>query len=167
MCWKGRKNDMRRSDKDTKVFKVLYKKIPYDKSEAPKYYAPLVACEYELNKEYEVAPIKPLWASPFDIRMNQCKIDEGLHSFSTKIKVEKKPISNSKILYCKIGNYNFPARKYNLFSMGNLYLDQSGEFECVVVEAIIPAGTVYWENPEGEIVSNKLILTDKIVEVDG
>ena len=24
-----------------------------------------------------------------------------------------------------------------------------------------------WENPEGEIVSNKLILTDKIVEVDG
>jgi hypothetical protein len=51
--------------------------------------------------------------------------------------------------------------------MGNLYLDQSGEFECVVVEAIIPAGTVYWENPEGEIVSNKLILTDKIVEVDG
>lgn len=167
MCWKGRKNDMRCSDKDTKVLKVLYKKIPYDKSEAPKYYAPLVACEYELNKEYEVAPIKLLSQSPLDFRGYLYKVDEGLHSFSTKLKVEKLPVGDTKITIYKIGDYKFPAHKYHLFSMGNLYLDQSGEFECVVVEAIIPAGTTYYENPEGEIVSNKLILTDKIVEVDG
>ena len=167
MCWKGRKNDMRVSDKDTKVLKVLYKKASYDESKTPKYYAPLVACEYELNKEYEVAPLKPNPEDPLDYPSNVYTIEEGLHSFSTKLKIEKGPLSDSRFLFYKVGCYRFPARKYHLFSMGNLYLDQSGEFECVVVEAIIPAGTVYWENPEGEIVSNKLILTDKIVEVDG
>lgn len=148
---------------DTKVLKVLYKKIPSNKSEAPKYYAPLMGYEYELNKEYEVAPIKLLSQSPFDFRISLYKVDEGLHSFSAKLKVEKQPISDSRILYCKIGNYKFPTRKYHLFSMKSLYPDQSGEFECVVVEAIIPAGTTYYENPEGEIVSNKLILTDNII----
>lgn len=163
MCWKGNRNDMRRSNKDTKVLKVLYKKIPSNKSEAPKYYAPLIACEYELNKEYEVAPITLLSQSPLDLRMNLYKVDVGLHSFSTKLKVEKQPISDSRILYCKIGNYTFPAHKGYLFSMGCIYPDIRGDFECVVVEAIIPAGTTYYENPEGEIVSNKLILTDNII----
>lgn len=163
MCWKGKRNDMRRSDKDTKVLKVLYKKIPHDENEAPKYYSPLVACEYELNKEYEVAPIKFLSQSPFDFRMNLYKVDEGLHSFSTKLKVEVLPVGDTKITCYKIGNYKFPARKGYLFSIGVKYPDIIGDFECVVVEAIIPAGTTYYENPEGEIVSNKLILTDNII----
>ena len=163
MCWKGKRNDMRRSDKDTKVLKVLYKKIPSNKSEAPKYYAPLVACEYELNKEYKVAPIKLLSQYPLDFRMNLYKVEEGLHSFSTKLKVEVLPLSDSRITYYKIGDYKFPARKGYLFSMGNIFQSHGGDFECVVVEAIIPAGTTYYENSEGEIVSNKLILTDNIV----
>lgn len=154
---------MRRSDKDTKVLKVLYKRIPYDKSETPKYYAPLIGCEYELNRDYEVAPIQPLLQHSLDFGLNPYKVEEGLHSFSTKLKVEILPLSDSRITYYKIGDYKFPAHKGFLLSIGNRYSSHSGNFECVVVEAIIPAGTIYYENPEGEIVSNKLILTDNII----
>ena len=103
-----------------------------------------------------------------ELKEDLIRIDIGLHSYSRECKIEKtqrkqtpqNTTMNFLIVYPK--NYNGSK----LFGGTHTYSDSiiySLRRIPVMVKAIIPKGTTYYENSRGEIVSEKLVITNNIL----
>lgn len=105
-----------------------------------KQYAPIWNYVYSINKEEP--KIKMNVILPF-------YINRGYHSFSNKCKIEK--IKNKLIIR-------------------SLYKERCGQFLVGSMEnihkAIIPKGALYFINRAGEIVSNRIIVTSEIINIE-
>lgn len=169
MCWYGRKNNLKVAKKDIKVKKVLNKEflkkcLVRDKS-STRIISPYQGSCYEVGETYEEK------INPYEFLNVEIAIDRGLHCYSNKcphiiednwrvsVIVCKKPGILKRILFGKkpdrldsIGIFSSEEDSPAVNSYRNLLLAQF----------IIPAGTRYYENDSGEIVTEKYIFKDYI-----
>ncbi len=158
MCWTGTLDDYKIAYKDVHVFKVLYKEV--NERNETIYYAPLTGFQYELNKLYGTKELELIKSIQYK-KNGKVTIEEGLHAFSFKCKPN---IIYIPLKTCKINEYLFLFEK-NYISVLSAYEEMEGDFELILLECIIPKGAKYYENEEGEIVSNYLIVTDKKINI--
>ena len=91
------------------------------------------------------------------------KIDEGIHCYNfDRVVVEKSTSESGKRLIAKVP---FATDAYGQHYLCTYYGDDL-HFEAVLLECIIPKGTTYYENNQGEIVTEKLILGEEITKID-
>lgn len=170
MCWTGYKSSLKIADNDIKVYKAMYVTEPKDNSEKPRYYAPLTVFEYEIGKLYKINRLKTEPSYNF----GKVKIDAGYHSFSLDCKHRKHVYGQGKFTYTAIlnkyggENFKFINNKPILMPVaglkGHYNATVCAKLKLVLLECIIPKGARYYENEEGEIVSNKLILTENRIK---
>ena len=131
--------------RDIEVYKVLGKdgKSPYQEY------------QYDFNKETKQVYLKTLK------RVNGAiDIYKGYHSYSKKCRFVKSFYDNTTYTYITV----FPPKKkenLNTFINGLTYNNN------VIYKAIIPKGTIYYQNRDGEYVSEKIIVTDELVKPNG
>ena len=149
MCWTGKRffeRMPRIALRDIEVYKVLTKegKSPYQDY------------QYEFNQE----------TKQFFLKSNKCisgtiDIYEGYHSYSKKCRFVKSFYDNTTYTYITV----FPKKRKenpNTFISGLSYYNNN-----VIYKAIIPKGTIYYQNRDGEYVSEKIIVTDELVKPNG
>ena len=138
MCWRAFKAEKKIAQTDFNVYKALIRNVENSLLFSPFRYFP-----YCLGKEYK-AEIHVEEDNIFDT------IDEGLHCYSEECMVKE---------FCKsiaVGNpYGQTLECYTseFYRLGT---------SLVVIKCTIPKGTAYYENGNGEIVTEKYTL-DKIV----
>ena len=160
MCWRGRSNK-KVADKDIKVYKVLLK---YEDKYIPYFYSDKLA--YEVGKCYK---------QEMDVNKNSYlyTIRAGFHSYS---------IENTKIKRAQVGNlikYEIGSVVYGdyfdeyydvesdiLHTTNNDLGDISVKDVVHFVKCIIPKGAEYFENEEGLIVSNEIIVTGEEMDLN-
>lgn len=99
--------------------------------------------QYDFNKETKQVYLKTLK------RVNGAiDIYEGYHSFSKKCRFVKSFYDNTTYTYITV----ICGLSYN---------------NKVIYKAIIPKGTIYYQNRDGEYVSEKIIVTDELVKPNG
>lgn len=134
------------------VFKVLYKK-DCNTYEAPFYYK-----AYKLGEKYGVFNISvteyPGYASMITlIKDKRVKITYGIHCYSSKkCHMQRKTSAMSCVGQSGVQLEWFEFYKHDGWS----------KMPVKVLECVIPAGSEYWENSEGEIVTNCLIISREI-----
>ena len=164
MCWIGKRSDWRLGKKDKIVFKAMYVNVVEKET---KYYAPLTYYEYTLNKLYDVYPLDYIAKRDGTIR-----IDYGIHSFSQDCKIREAEVIldyskdyDQVVRSYYVNAYQFLSRIDKLYPVTHSPVvfkkALKGCFKLLFLECIIPAGTPYYENEDGEIVSNKLISLDR------
>lgn len=163
MCWIGKRSDKKVAKTDIGVQKVLMMR---DK-DVDRFLSPYRYEVYTANEEKKHTIVVNDKIVD-ELKEDLIRIDIGLHSYSRECKIEKtqrKPLSNDflmnfLIVYPK--NYD----KSKLFGGTYTYSDRiiySLRRIPVMVKAIIPKDTIYYENKRGEIVSEKLVITNKIL----
>ena len=170
MCWYGRKKNLKVAKKDIKVKKVLNKEylkkcLIRDKG-FTRIISPYQGSCYEVGETYEET------INPSESVNVEIAIGRGLHCYSNKcphiiedndrrvnLIVCKKPGILKRILFRNkpdrfdsIGTFSSEEDSAAVNSYRNLLLAQF----------IIPAGTRYYENDNGEIVTEKYIFKDYI-----
>lgn len=105
-----------------------------------KQYAPILNYVYSINEEEP--KIKMNVILPF-------YISRGYHSFSNKCKIEK--IKNKLIIRSLYKEY---CGLFLVGSMENIH------------KAIIPKGALYFINRAGEVVSNRIIVTSEMINIE-
>jgi hypothetical protein len=160
MCWVGNITDKKVAKTDIEVQKVL---MMSDK-DVDRFLSPYRYEVYTANEEKKHAiVVDDSIVDEYIIR-----IDIGLHSYSRKCKIEniqRKPLEGDFVMRFLIV-YPKNHDKSKLFGSIFSYSDRiiySLRRIPVMVKAIIPEGTTYYENKRGEIVSEKLIITNKIL----
>ena len=139
MCWTGRIEDKRIAEKDIQVFKVV-RDIGNGKIKSE-----CIGFIYKTKKLYTLRhwwggkrKLKP------DIRGKYVNINSGFHSYNPdKLFTVKQQDEHIISVYSKKGN-NFTI-SYN-------------ETDIKKVKCIIPKGSEYWENKNGEVVSNQIMI---------
>lgn len=159
MCWITRKRDVKfiTACKNIAVYKFLLKK---DEST---YVSPYMCKKYELGKLYTLGvydfTVLSKW-HPF--------IYDGFHSYSRGCKVT---YSESLIDRVYIHPFHYKRTSYTHS------LDWYDPFNCrdpfrlkddpvVIVKCIIPKGSRFCVNEDGEIVSNQIIIDSEIISVE-
>lgn len=149
MCWEkisGNKPCVRKNKWDIIVYKVLRLKddklLSYFKS-----------FEYAVQKVYSID-------NGLTVQQNLTRlysITEGFHSYDAR---------------CCVRAW-LPGDFFETFAPSevlplNQYYNSNSEFRggTVLVRCVIPEGSVYYENEDGEIVSDKIMLTDQIIPYD-
>lgn len=149
MCWTEKRffeRMPRIALRDIEVYKVLGKdgKSPYQEY------------QYDFNKETKQVYLKTLK------RVNGAiDIYEGYHSYSKKCRFVKSFYDNTTYTYITV----FPKKRKenpNTFISCLSYNNNK-----VIYKAIIPKGTIYYQNRDGEYVSEKIIVTDELVKPNG
>lgn len=151
MCWVGKTEDIHIAKEDIEVKKVLmkYHDVPCS------FVSPYRNAPYKFDVIYE-ATITP--RHPHRPDDGTIIIDTGLHCYSVK---------------CNSSTYK---SAYGGVTIVNIYLLRTFEYtreshnyvadvsrNPVLMKCIIPAGTTYYENKKGEIVSEKLIIKNKML----
>jgi hypothetical protein len=157
MCWIGYDIDKRIAKEDIVVFKAVYKELNKNV-----YYSPLMGFKYALYKIYKVKALTPKPIIPRSA--GRIAINEGLHTFNREELEKAKKFCG----HLFISGFHFPIRTTVLYLYGNGKRGQyiEGDLKLAILNCIIPEGTVYYER-DGEIVSEKLIITDKeAIDVD-
>ena len=139
MCWEGKVSDRKIATRDIKTKKI----VEFINGSYCAYFRRNF--RYELGKTY-TAKIKPYKQEPSD---THCIIDTGLHSYAWDTKMTR--ITDGDIVVVC-------ARECGI-RMGRFYFLRN---HILVMECTIPKGTVYYENEDGEIVSEKLIINKQI-----
>lgn len=144
MCWTGKRffeRMPRIALRDIEVYKVLTKegKSPYQDY------------QYEFNQE----------TKQISLKSNKCisgtiDIYEGYHSYSKKCRFVISFYYNYITVFP-------PKKKENL----NIFISGLSYSNKVIYKAIIPKGTIYYQNRDGEYVSEKIIVTDELVKPNG
>lgn len=144
MCWYSKKKKAAQiAVEDILVYKVMYRKP--DNGGFRSLYRRM---DYELEKIYwtDVSPIS------IDSPLYSMMIKEGFHSYSIdKTKAIKNNESQTLTVIYKNGEF-----VDSTFFSVNL----------VIAECIIPAGSKYYENDFGEIVSDRIIITGETIAFD-
>lgn len=105
--------------------------------------SPYQEYQYDFNKETKQVYLKTLK------RVNGAiDIYEGYHSYSKKCRFVKSFYDNTTYTYITV----IYGLSYN---------------NKVIYKAIIPKGTIYYQNRDGEYVSEKIIVTDELVKPNG
>lgn len=105
--------------------------------------SPYQEYQYDFNKETKQVYLKTLK------RVNGAiDINEGYHSYSKKCRFVKSFYDNTTYTYITV----IYGLSYN---------------NKVIYKAIIPKGTIYYQNRDGEYVSEKIIVTDELVKPNG
>ena len=155
MCWAGKVEHKHVAKENIEVRKMLLKERE-EFFDNPSFVSPYQFMKYGIGVGY-VTKINPCHAFPqFD--QSRITINEGLHCYSpSKCRFVKHKDSQGETrvinvyLYCNSKNlaeqtkFCFPADRYHY---------------PVLMKAIIPKGTTYYENDSGEIVSEKLIIKE-------
>jgi len=137
MCWRAFKAEKKVAQKDFNVYKVLMRKGKDSLLISPFRHFP-----YCLGKEYKTK----IHVKEAIFHYEKDTIDKGLHCYSEE---------------CMVKNV------YNSIAVGNPY---GQTLECysnelaspVVIKCTIPKGTAYYENGNGEIVTEKYILNKEV-----
>lgn len=142
MCWTGKRffeRMPRIALRDIEVYKVLGKdgKSPYQEY------------QYDFNKETKQVYLKTLK------RVNGAiDINEGYHSYS------KKCYFIYYITTCHIFAFSKKSKSAFFSTLGDFSYKK-------IYKAFIPKGTIYYQNRDGEYVSEKIIVTDELVKPNG
>lgn len=146
MCWIGNESDIKVAKEDVKVVKLFYANMKtwaaLDRKFVRKLYSAVYWSEYRAGEEYH-AYIDP------HVYTDKVVINQGIHSYSYDT-VFGRTEKNTLKAYTKAG---FPIFSY-------YPRRECGSTSWVVYTCIIPAGTVYYENKRGEIVSERLKIID-------
>lgn len=135
MCWEGNKNKKNIANNDILCYKIL--KRTENSSELMSEYFTFV---YELKKLYKTQICtRRSW-----IDDDKISIHEGFHSYSKDVVI-------------KLHNYKSNAT-VSVFSGYRLFSHDFINCEPVLVECIIPKGSIYYKNGSNEIVSNQIII---------
>lgn len=149
MCWTGKRffeRMPRIALRDIEVYKVLTKEGE----------SPYQDYQYEFNQETKQISLK----SNKCILSGTIEIKYGYHSYSKKCRFVKSFYDNTTYTYITV----FPKKRKenpNTFISGLSYNNK------VIYKAIIPKGTIYYQNRDGEYVSEKIIVTDELVKPNG
>ena len=137
MCWIGNKGPII-LDKDISVFKIVVNKGV----DIYSYYQSFL---YQLNK---------LYTEELDVRKanGSIIINKGFHSYSTKCSIGK--IGDRYITVRSMSDYYDDEIYYELLDITLIQL------------CIIPSGSTVYINQSGEVVSDKIILTEKQIVMD-
>ncbi len=146
MCWTGKRffeRMPRIALRDIEVYKVLTKEGE----------SPYQGYQYEFNQETKQISLK----SNKCILPGTIEIKYGYHSYSHKCKFVKLFFINTTHI-----TVLSKKRKENTNTViGGFYNNN------VIYKAIIPKGTIYYQNRNGEYVSEKIIVTDELVKPNG
>ena len=147
MCWSSKTLEKRIANEDIKVFKVGYER----NAKLDSYYRWFL---YDINRLYETA-IHPERFEELYV------ITQGFHSYNRKKCSYFCKIKDNIILH-KIKDIQINVRTKITGKIIDRYygniIDSIKIFECT-----IPKGAEYFENEDGEIVSNQIIIK-KIIE---
>lgn len=157
MCWVGKTEHKHVAKEDIEVRKMLLKERE-ELFDNPSFVSPYQFMKYVIGIGY-VTKINPCHSFPqFD--SSRITINEGFHCYSPSkcrfVKHENLQGETSVItvyLLCDSKNLAEQARNTICFP-ADIYRNP------VVMKAIIPKGTTYYENDSGEIVSEKLIVKE-------
>lgn len=144
MCWTGYISDKNIATEDIKCRKIINKNdntgeyVPYYMSNA---------MTYKIGDTYSMVII------PHKVSLNIIKIDEAFHAYSMDVDIKRFTFYG--------GEVNGYILKYFHSSNQHFIPQYFLRTTPVVVECVIPKGTVYYENIHGEIASESL----KIVRI--
>jgi len=141
MCWRAFKAEKKIAQKDFNVYKVLMRNVESNLLISPFMYFP-----YCLGEEYKAEIHVEEAIFPYE----KDTINKGLHCYSEECMV--------KDVYKSIAVGNAYGQNIECYTSEFYRLGTSP----VVIKCTIPKGTAYYENSNGEIVTEKYTL-DKIV----
>ena len=157
MCWAGKVEHKHIAKENIEVRKMLLKERE-ELFDNPSFVSPYQFMKYGIGIGY-VTKINPCHAFP-QYEPSRITINEGLHCYSPSkcrfVKHENFQGETSLItvyLYSEIKNLAAQARDTVCFPADRYRYP-------VLMKAIIPKGTTYYENDSGEIVSEKLIIKE-------
>ena len=150
MCWFGERKHKRVAKEDIRCKKVFYRQLGHIRN---RYVSPVMKTMYVKGETYESDIV-------ITRGISRWKIDEGIHCYNMKkVDVERIKSESGERLVVKIP---FATDNYgNKHHLCTYYGNDIG-MEAVVLECIIPKGSVYYENLGGEIVTEKLIIGEEI-----
>ena len=150
MCWYGHWKNEHIAKDDIRVFKILYREPKNWAWLNPKYVItytpPFFHAYYEIGKE-KSETIIPRELEIYSLF--QLSIERGIHCYSRENCKWKYEAPNINVYYGtdRLASYRNEKGLHN-----------TADFKTVVVmQCVIPAGTRYWENDKGEIVTEKII----------
>ena len=154
MCWFGERKHKRVAKEDIRCKKVFYRQPGHIRN---RYVSPVMKTMYVQGQTYESNIVLTCGTGYW-------KIDEGIHCYSMdKVKIERSIAQCGERLVAKIP---FATDNYgNKHHLCTYYGNDIG-MQAVVLECIIPKGSVYYENLGGEIVTEKLIIGEEITNID-
>ena len=139
MCWIGLPENKHIAQEDIKCKKIML----FDK-ENRNFRSPYMMERYELFEKYTQS-FNPDELNPIN-GSNQLNINIGIHCFNNEAEFTIPSIGNNRIYF------------------GLSVFEKRGKYVPSIVECTIPKGTLYYENSNKEIVTEKLII-DKILKV--
>lgn len=140
MCWIGNYKNLKKTEKDIPVFKILYR---YSKTSTT-LLSVYQDFPYVLNRKVISKIEVESWRSA-----NICEISKAIHSYSPELVYA---ILHREYIYY-LNDLNHPDEYLDAFST-------DGPF--VRVNGIIPKGSTYAINDKGEYVSDSIILKEII-----
>lgn len=147
MCWTGKRffeRMPRIALRDIEVYKVLGKDGK----------SPCQGYQYEFNQETKQISLK----SNKCILSGTIEIEYGYHSYSKKCKFVK-------LIFISTAHITVLSKKRK--EKTNTIIGSFFDNNKVIYKAIIPKGTIYYQNRDGEYVSEKIIVTDELVKPNG
>lgn len=131
---------------------IAYKVVGRDNDEYQSYYEKF---KYKVNKEYELGR-ELILVTDDDYYI----IDEAFHMYCGKCNISKG--YNNHVIDVLTPKLSPITKAPYLI---DVYNDVMFRCDEVVAECIIPKGSTYFENEKGEIVSDKVLITDKHMTV--
>ena len=182
MCWLGFNQNRKVAEKDTRVYKVLYK-LPDSGEYRAIYYSfkYCTGCEYksEIKKSaivrYEFdkcdsvigttlfyrdsdgypagkCNIPPSWNDEKFKSLGPMVINKGIHCYSEKLKFKfEKDFLNVDY---HLSAYSTDGREISCFPIS--------ELPICILSCTIPEGSEYYENEDGEVVTEKLVIGEEV-----
>jgi hypothetical protein len=157
MCWTGKVEHKYVAKENIEVRKMLLKERE-ELFDNPSFVSPYQFMKYEIGIGY-VTKINPFHAFQ-QSDPSRITINEGLHCYSPSkcrfVKHENSQGETSVINVYLLCNFKNLAEQVR----NTICFPADGYRYPVVMKAIIPKGTTYYENDSGEIVSEKLIVKE-------
>ena len=139
MCWIGLPENKHIAQEDIKCKKIML----FDK-ENRNFRSPYMMERYELFEKYTQS-FNPDELNPIN-GSNKLNINIGIHCFNNEVEFTIPLVGNNRIYF------------------GLSVFEKRGKYVPSIVECTIPKGTLYYENVNKEIVTERLII-DKILKV--
>lgn len=154
MCWTGKVKHKYVAKENIEVRKILLKERK-EFFDNPSFVSPYQFMKYEIGIGY-VTKINPCHGFDDPSRIT---INEGLHCYSPS-KCKFVNHKNSKGKTSVITVYLFDYKNLAVQARNTVCFPADIYRYPVLMKAIIPKGTTYYENDSGEIVSEKLIVKE-------